>query len=124
MFLLVYLLAFISIGIAQIPTLLQLFTLAVLLCFAFLEYRSVEPDWHLHWNLQSGVISIARGSGSLETCVGIEQLYLVFGMLYLRLNRQHHENIHLLIFPDSVERHSYRRLRGAARWINIRLKSE
>lgn len=121
---LVYLLAIISISIAQIPTLLQLVTLAVLLCFAFLEYRSVEPDWHLHWNLQSGVISIARGSGSLETCVGIEQLYLVFGMLYLRLNREHHANIHLLIFPDSVDRQSYRRLRVAARWINIRLKSE
>lgn len=119
----IHALTIISVGLSHAPSLLKYPLIAAVLCSAVLYWRSIEPRWLLHWDLDAGVISVAKNSNALEECV-IAQLYLVFGMLYLQLKRSDKSHINLLIFPDSVDRESYRRLRVAARWANISIKSD
>jgi len=76
----------------------------------------------LHWDLINNQLRIASSTGSLQLAV-IAELYLLFGILYLRLVYiEEHPNtpVRLLIFPDSVDSNSYRRLRVAARWARLK----
>ncbi|NQZ31830.1 MAG: hypothetical protein HRU06_11180 [Oceanospirillaceae bacterium] len=124
LFLSIHALALLSLSLSLAPAALKYPLVVLVLASAVVYWRSMEPSWVLHWDLNAGLISVAKNSEPLEECIAIEQLYLVFGVLYIQLKRVDKVSVHLLIFPDSVNAESYRRLRVAARWASIVIKSE
>jgi hypothetical protein len=114
----------ISVGISQLALLFKLFIALFVLLHTFKHWCKSEPVWSLRWNLDEGELHLAKDSEPYQECIGIRQLYLVFGMLHLQIEQQPKKYINLLIFPDSVDRQSFRRLRVAARWGSIKVKPD
>lgn len=85
------------------------------------EWRKSEKTIYLVWDLDSKKLSIALGNGPLEPAALIVKLHMLFGMIYLRARRNTGKDVHLYIFSDSVNAHSYRKLRVAALWGSIKL---
>ena len=124
LFFCVHLLAVISVVLSQIALLLQVLLALMVLLSAFKHWLKVEPVWSIRWDLDEGQFFLAKGEQPYRDCIGIHQLYLIFGLLHLQIERAPKDYINLLIFPDSVDKQSLRRLRVAARWANIKPKSE
>ena len=116
-----HLLALISVGISELALLFKILIALLVLLSAFKHWSKSEPIWSLRWNLDEGELHLAKDSEPYRECLGIRQLYLVFGMLHLQIEHQPKKYLNLLIFPDSVDQQSFRRLRVAARWGSINL---
>ena len=85
-----------------------------------------EPLIALHWDLSSNQLRMAIGTEPLRLAC-ISELYLLFGILSLHLvliENHGRTRVRLLIFPDSVDTDSYRRLRVAARWGKLKVSDE
>lgn len=74
----------------------------------------------LYWNLDTGVVAAGSEGTSMESNLTISKVYLLFGILYLKVKRQKGGSIKLYIFPDSTDPQSYRRLCVAARWVRLK----
>ncbi|MGB1238099.1 MAG: protein YgfX [Pseudomonadales bacterium] len=77
-------------------------------------------DWVLLWDVDAAQIKLARAGEPLTACRKIRMLYNVFYLLYLELELEGGRVERLLIFPDSVDPQSYRRLQVAVRWGSIK----
>lgn len=96
----------------------------MVLVSALYELQIKEELVTLYWDVGNREVKVAIGAAALQHCVGITDLYLVAGILYLNIKKLKGGNIKLLVFPDSVDKQSYRRLRVAARWASIAPKKE
>ncbi len=118
----IHLLSLTSIFVADLNSLWQTFLAsAVLLSVGYDLYRK-QVTRVLFWDLVNCEISLAELDEPLQACLGISSLHLLFGILLLRIKHLDQSHTHLLIFPDSVNFQSYRRLRVAARWAKITTK--
>ncbi len=96
----------------------------MVLVSAIYELQTKEELVTLYWDIGNREVKVAIGAAALQHCVGITDLYLVAGILYLNIKKQTGSSIKILIFPDSVDKQSYRRLRAVARWASIAPKKE
>jgi len=112
------------VGISHLVLLFKIIIGLLVLLSAFKHWCKREPIWSLRWNLDEGELHLAKDSEPYQECLGIRQLYLVFGMLHLQIEHQPKKYLNILIFPDSVDRQSFRRLRVAARWGSIKVKAD
>jgi len=123
---LIHALAAISVYAASLPFVWQGMILLILfISFCYLLLHT-EPITILHWDLINNQLRVANSAGPLQLAA-ISELYLIFGILYLHLvyvEENRGEVVKLLIFPDSVDVNSYRRLRVAARWARVKVVDE
>ena len=122
----IHVLAAISIVAARLSSFWQATLLLIIICSAcyLLYYR--EPLIALHWDLSSNQLRVASGTEPLRLA-RLSEIYLLFGILSLHLvliENQGRSRVRLLIFPDSVDTDSYRRLRVAARWGKLKAADE
>jgi len=108
--------------VSQLALLFKIFIVLLVLMSVFKHWLNRESIWSLRWNLDEGELYLSKDDQPYQECISIRQLYLVFGMLHLQIEHQPKKYLNLLIFPDSVDKLSFRRLRVAARWASINLK--
>ncbi|MEM5527813.1 protein YgfX [Gammaproteobacteria bacterium AS21] len=112
----VHLLALLAISYAAIAIYYQLLLAALVSASAVYDYVRSKAVIRLFWEVDQQIVKVAFHDGAFELCASISELYLVFGILYLRLNRENKPAISVFIFPDSVDKKNYRRLKVAATW--------
>ncbi|MEH6443373.1 MAG: protein YgfX [Oceanospirillaceae bacterium] len=98
----------------------QLFFISLIVFSALYEYKYKQPRVALHWDLISRKVNVAINAGPLQQTLGVVKVHLIFGVLLLQIKRAAKSDLKLLIFKDSVDENSYRRLRVAARWASLK----
>lgn len=88
------------------------------------EWLINEKKIFLVWDLDQYKIVISFANGPLQQCLSIAKLNVLFGIIYLHIKISAKPDLHLYIFPDSVDQQSYRKLRVAARWATIKINSD
>ncbi|MFT5706208.1 MAG: hypothetical protein ACI9ES_000479 [Oceanospirillaceae bacterium] len=116
----VHLLAVICIVATRLSGYWQLFLISLIALSALYEYKHRQPIITLHWDLISRKVSVAANDGPLQQTLGVTKVHLIFGMIFIQIKREAHPDLKLLVFRDSVDENSYRRLRVATRWASLK----
>jgi len=112
----VHLLAMLAISYAAIAIYYQLILVSFLIVSAIYNYTRRRSVVRLFWEVDQKVVKVAFDDNALQLCQSIQEIYLLFGILYLRLSRENKPAISVFVFPDSVDKNDYRRLKVAAKW--------
>lgn len=114
-------LVFISIFLSQLAFIWQLAIAFIVALSLVYEWLINEKTIFLVWDLDQYKIAVSIANGPLEQCLSIAKLNVLFGVIYLHIKISANSDLHLYIFPDSVDQQSYRKLRVAARWATIKI---
>lgn len=118
----IHLLVLASLLYIDLPLFGLLIIAVVILVSAVFDLLKKQDQYALHWNVSQGSVAVSIYNQTLIPCIKIQRLHLLFGLLFIHLKFEERADLKLYIFKDSVDAQSYRRLRVAARWANLKIR--